>query len=240
MIQKIYNYFWSKDKYFIRNIRELLGFVPTNLFLFKQAFIHKGSNHNSNNRQISNERLEFLGDALLSTIIAEYLYKKYLHEDEGFLTKMRAKIVQRKTLNRVAEDLGLDIFLKQYNQLQLSDSMMGNALEALIGAIYIEKGYNFTRNFVVVRILQEHLDVHSLEKKDENFKSRLLEWCQKNGKVLEYELMEKYRQQKRDRFKVAVIVDEEVIANGSEFNKKGAEQIASKKAMVKLGLLKKM
>lgn len=236
MIQKIYNYFWSKDKYFIRNIREQLGFVPKNLFLFKQAFIHKSNQDPS--YQISNERLEFLGDAILSTIIAEYLFNKYIYEDEGFLTKMRAKIVQRKTLNKVGKDLGLDVFLKHYNQLKLSDSMLGNALEALLGAIYIEKGYSYTKNFVIDKILQDHLDIHSLEKKDENFKSRLLEWCQKHSKELEYELVEKYRHQKRDRFKVAVLVDGKIIAEASEFNKKGAEQLASQKAMNSLGLIK--
>ena len=126
MIQKIYNYFWSKDKYFIRDIRDLLGFTPKNLGLFKQAFIHKSNQEIEGVK--SNERLEFLGDALLSTITAEYLYKKYLYKDEGFLTKMRAKIVRRSMLNRVGYDLRLDIFLKQYNRVHLSDSMLGNAL----------------------------------------------------------------------------------------------------------------
>lgn len=236
MIQKIYNYFWSKDKHFIRDIRDLLGFTPRNLLLFKQAFIHKSNQEVRSEK--SNERLEFLGDALLSTIIAEYLFKKYLYRDEGFLTKMRAKIVRRSTLNDVGRDLGLDVFLKQYNQVALSNSMLGNALEALIGAVYMEKGYDYTRDFVIVRILQVHLDIADLEKKDENFKSRLLEWCQKYNKTLEYELIRKFRLQKRDRFQVAVVVDGRQISEASDFNKKGAEQIASQKAMDQLGLLR--
>lgn len=235
MIKKIYNYFWSRDKYFIRDIRDLLGFTPKNLLLFKQAFIHKSNQEFQNEK--SNERLEFLGDALLTTIIAEYLFKKYVYKDEGFLTKMRAKIVRRSTLNTVGYDLGLDIFLKQYNQVNLSDSMLGNALEALIGAIYMEKGYEYTRDFVVVRILQEHMDIEVLEKKDENFKSRLLEWCQKYNKSLEYELVKKFRFNKRDRFQVGVLVDGQRISEASDFNKKGAEQIASRKAMDTLGIL---
>jgi len=235
LIKKIYNYFWSRDKYFIRDIRDLLGFTPKNLLLFKQAFIHKSNQEFQNEK--SNERLEFLGDALLTTIIAEYLFKKYVYKDEGFLTKMRAKIVRRSTLNTVGYDLGLDIFLKQYNQVNLSDSMLGNALEALIGAIYMEKGYEYTRDFVVVRILQEHMDIEVLEKKDENFKSRLLEWCQKYNKSLEYELVKKFRFNKRDRFQVGVLVDGQRISEASDFNKKGAEQIASRKAMDTLGIL---
>ncbi|MBY5957607.1 ribonuclease III [Membranicola marinus] len=213
----------------------MLGFTPKNLLLFKQAFIHKSNQEFENEK--SNERLEFLGDALLSTIIADFLFKKYLYKDEGFLTKMRAKIVRRSTLNKVGYDLGLDIFLKQYNQVHLSDSMLGNALEALIGAIYMERGYDYTRHFVVSRILQENLDIEVLEKKDENFKSRLLEYCQKHNKSLEYELLRKFRADKRDRFQVGVVVDGQRISEASEFNKKGAEQIASRKAMARLGLL---
>lgn len=235
MIKKIYNYFWSRDKYFIRDLRHLLGFTPKNILLFKQAFIHKSNQAFQNEK--SNERLEFLGDALISTIIADFLFKRYLYKDEGFLTKMRAKIVRRSTLNAVGYDLGLDIFLKQYNQVHLSDSMLGNALEALIGAIYMERGYEYTRSFVVSRILQEHLDIEVLEKKDENFKSRLLEYCQKHNKSLEYELLRKFRFDKRDRFQVGVLVDGQRISEASEFNKKGAEQIASRKAMDTLGLL---
>lgn len=235
MIRKIYNYFWSSDKYFIRDLRELLGFTPRNLHLFKQAFIHR-SNQDFQSEK-SNERLEFLGDALLSTITAEYLFKKYPYKDEGFLTKMRAKIVRRSTLNEIGYDLRLDVFLKQYNQVVLSESMLGNALEALIGAIYLEKGYQHTRNFIIARILQEHLDIVALEHKDENFKSRLLEWCQKHDKSLEYELLRKFRSNKRDRFEVCVLVDGIRISEASEYNKKGAEQIASQKAMMTLGLL---
>ena len=235
MIQKIYNYYWSKDRHFIRDIRELLGFTPSNLLLFKQAFIHRSNQEFQSEK--SNERLEFLGDALLSTITAEFLFKKYPYKDEGFLTKMRAKIVRRRTLNAVGYDLRLDVFLKQYNQLALSDSMLGNALEALIGAIYLEKGYAQTRDFIISKILQEHLDMGILERKDENFKSRLLEWCQKHDKSLEYELLRKFRSNKRDRFEVCVLVDGIRISEASEYNKKGAEQIASQKAMVSLGLL---
>ena len=121
-----------------------------------------------------NERLEYLGDSILSTIVAEYLFKKYPTQDEGFLTKMRSKIVKRKTLNQLANQMGLDTILSDYSQGRLSNSMLGNAFEALIGAIYLEKGYIKTKSYVVNEILLKNLDIHILESKDDNFKSRLL------------------------------------------------------------------
>ena len=128
-----------------------------------------------------NERLEYLGDSVLSTIVAEYLFKKYPTQDEGFLTKMRSKIVKRKTLNQLANQMGLDMILSDYSQGKLSNSMLGNAFEALIGAIYLEKGYIKTKSYVVNEILLKNLDIHILESEDDNVKSRLLEWGEKNN-----------------------------------------------------------
>jgi len=124
----------------------------------------------------NNERLEYLGDAVLSTIVAEYLYKKYPGKDEGFLTKMRSKIVKRKTLNAVAERMGIDIILTEYSQGKMSKSMLGNAFEALVGALYIEYGYDRTRDYIISKILMRLLDIHDLENNDDNYKSQLLEW----------------------------------------------------------------
>jgi len=203
--------------------------------LFQQAFFHKSNHHNTKaNKGIkfNNERLEYLGDAILSTIVAEYLFKKYPSSNEGFLTKMRAKIVKRKTLNLIGDKMGLDVILIEYNNnTRLSKSMMGNALEALVGAVYLEKGYDATKLFVISRILREYLDVHELEKRDDNFKSRLLEWCQKNGKDISYEVIDYYKMDKRDRFKVAVLVDGDQVAEAEDYNKKSAEQSASQLAL---------
>ena len=121
--------------------------------------------NNEGKSKPSNERLEYLGDAVLSTIVAEYLFKKYPNKDEGFLTKMRSKIVKRKTLNDIADQMGLDIILSNYSQGRLSHSMMGNALEALLGAIYIEFGYKKTKQYVIKNILMKFLDIHQLERK---------------------------------------------------------------------------
>jgi ribonuclease-3 len=184
----------------------------------------------------NNERLEYLGDAILSTIVAEYLFKKYPNKDEGFLTKMRSKIVKRKTLNNIADQMGLDVILSDYSQGRLSKSMLGNALEALVGALYMEFGYKGTKNYVITKILIKYLDFEELESTDDNYKSVLLEHCQKNGKSVSYKLLGKYKMDKRDRFKVAVMVEGDVVATAEDFNKKAAEQTASKKALTSMNI----
>ncbi len=179
----------------------------------------------------NNERLEYLGDSILSTIVAEYLYKKYPGRNEGFLTKMRSKIVKRKTLNKVAESMGIDMILTKYTQGKMSYSMLGNAFEAMIGALYIEYGYEKTRNYVISKILIKYLDMHELETSDDNYKSQLLEWGQKEGRLISYKLLSKYKHDKRDRFKIAVYLDGKEISIADDYNKKSAEQIASNRAL---------
>lgn len=201
--------------------------------LFQQAFYHKSNNQKARTKgsRYNNERLEYLGDAILSTVVAEYLFKKYPNSDEGFLTKMRAKIVKRKTLNYIGDQMGLDMLLSEYNKTRLSKSMLGNALEALVGAVYLEKGYDSTKRFIIGKILRAYLDIHALEMSDDNFKSQLLEWCQKNGKEIAYEVLDRFKVDKRDRFKVAVLIDGNAMAQAEDFNKKSAEQSASQKAL---------
>jgi ribonuclease-3 len=132
--------------------------------------------------------------------------------------------------------MGLDVILAEYNHTRLSQAMLGNAFEALIGAIYLELGYHRTRKFIIARILRKYVDVHQLETYDDNYKSQLLEWSQKNGKLVTYKLIAKYKFEKRDRFKIAVLIDGEKIATADDFNKKSAEQIASEKAISALGI----
>lgn len=133
--------------------------------------------------------------------------------------------------------MGLDEIMTIMNKTHISKSMLGNALEALIGAIYLENGYTYTRRFIVVKLLRKFLNIHELELLDDNFKSQLLEWCQKNGKEITYELVSKYKSDKRDRFRIAVMVEGQAIAEAEDYNKKNAEQIASEKAMLKMGIL---
>lgn len=234
---RFYNYYFSKDKHFARRLYAILGFTPANLAIFRLAFYHKSTSTEKLYAIQSNERLEYLGDALLGTIVAEYLFKKYPNSNEGFLTKMRSKIVKRNSLNTIADKMGLDVFLAEYNKTRLSRSMLGNALEALIGAVYLEVGYRRTRNYVINKILRGYLNIHELESFDDNYKSQLLEYCQKNGQTVQYKMITKYKYEKRDRFKVAVLIDGKKIATADDFNKKSAEQIASEKAMQSLGIL---
>ncbi len=234
---RFYNYYLSPDKNLAKRLKALLGFTPFNLNLFKLAFYHKSASGEKPYAIQSNERLEYLGDAVLGTIVAEYLFKKYPNSDEGFLTKMRSKIVKRKSLNKIADKMGLDVLLSEFNSTRLSRSMLGNALEALVGAIYLEAGYPKTKRYVINKILRGYLDIHELETFDDNYKSQLLEWCQKNGQTVAYKMLAKYKFEKRDRFKVAVMIDGNKIATADDFNKKSAEQTASEKAMHTLGII---
>lgn len=133
--------------------------------------------------------------------------------------------------------MGLDLILTEFNQTRLSRSMLGNAVEALVGAVYLERGYDGTKHYIIRRILHNYVDIHELESFDDNYKSQLLEHCQKNGQTVSYKLMARYKFEKRDRFKVAVLVDGEKLATADDFNKKSAEQTASERAMQKLGIL---
>lgn len=230
-IRKIYNLYWSKDRDFARKLQSVIGFVPKKLPLFKMAFYHKSMNNERDSEDHNNERLEYLGDAILSTVVAEYLFKKYPNQDEGFLTKMRSKIVKRNTMNTIADKMGLDMILAMYSHGKMSKSMMGNALEALIGAIYLEFGYRKTKNYIIRTMLRKYLDIHELEQKDDNYKSQLLEWSQKHNKDIKFELKARYKFEKRDKFVVAVVLEGNEIAIAEDFNKKSAEQEASKKSI---------
>ncbi len=236
-IFRLYNRYFSPDRDFAGKIRTLIGFTPVNMGIFKLAFSHKSTASDKAYAAQNNERLEYLGDAVLGTIVAEYLFQKYPNSNEGFLTKMRSKIVKRKALNKIGDKMGLDVLLQEYNQMRLSRSMLGNAVEALVGAIYLEKGYEGTRQFVVQKMLRSYINIHELESYDDNFKSQLLEWCQKNNQTISYKLLARYKLEKRDRFKVAVLVNGERVATADDFNKKAAEQTASEKAMLQLGII---
>lgn len=236
LIRETYNYYFSSDKLLAQRLRQVLGFTPKKLNLYKLAFYHKSMNDELTQNNQHNERLEYLGDSILSSIVAEYLFKKYPYQDEGFLTKMRSKIVKRKTLNDLASQMGLDMILSEYSQGRLSSSMLGNAFEALIGAIYLEKGFTGTKSYVIKEILLKHLDMYSLEISDDNFKSKILEWGQKNSVNVDYKLITKYKMDKRDKFKVAVVVDGKEVAIADDYSKKSAEQSASKQALKKLNI----
>lgn len=233
-VRRFYNLHISTDRALARKLKSILGYSPIRLKLYRLAFYHKSMNGETDEYSQNNERLEYLGDSILSTIVAEYLFKKYPAQNEGFLTKMRSKIVKRQTLNLIAEKMGIDMILMDYSQGRMSNSMLGNALEALVGAIYLERGYKGTRDYVINEILRKFIDIHELENLDDNFKSQLLEWCQKNGKAVDYKVLSKFKHNKRDRFKIGVYIEGDEVTTAEDYNKKSAEQLASKMAMRKL------
>ena len=181
----------------------------------------------------SNERLEFLGDAILGAIIAEYLFKKYPYKPEGFLTELRSRIVRRETMNNVAVRMGLNK-LVQYNQNDrgLSRShIFGNALEALIGAVYLDRGFAITRTFVLNQLVKAYIDLDTMESTDTNYKNQLLSWAQKNGHTMSFDTLEEKQEGTRKLFIVGIVVNGDVMAKGSGFNKKEAGQVAAQNAL---------
>lgn len=245
MLRKFYNFYLSSDKVFTRELTKVLGFVPSYLHFYKRAFTHKSLHLTKKSRQesfdpysnLNNERLEFLGDAILDAVMAEFLFKKYPLQDEGFLTQMRSKMVNRRTLNKISADMGLDFFLKQRGTSNISQTMMGNTFEAFLGAVYLDAGYFVTRKFIIQRILKRYVDVHELEQVNDNYKSLLLEYCQKNQKVVSYEILEHSRTpSNKEKFKIAVLLDGLQVSVAEDFNKKSAEQTASKFALSYLGI----
>lgn len=186
----------------------------------------------------NNERLEFLGDAILGSIIAEYLFKKYPYQSEGYLTELRSRIVRRETLNNVAVRMGLQK-LVQYNQSDrgLSRShIFGNALEALIGAVYLDQGFAKTRSFIFGQIIKPYIDIETLESTDTNYKNKLLSWAQRTNKNIIFDTIDEKLEGARKIFTLAIVLDGETIATGSGYNKKEAGQVAAQKAIEKLGI----
>ncbi len=212
----------------------MLGFVPGNLSLYRLAFRHKSVAQNiKKGVKNSNERLEFLGDAVLGSVVAEVLFKLYPYEDEGFLTELRSKIVNRVNLNQLARKLGFEQLIQYDNRMVNSarqGSLLGDAFEALIGAVYLDKGYDFTRNFLITHIIKPHIDIHTLEQTETNFKSKLIEWCQRHGKDITFELIENGDGESNKLFTIQASIDGEVMGQGKEFNKKNAEKLAAEKA----------
>lgn len=218
----------------------MLGFVPGNLSLYRLAFRHKSVAQNvKKGVKNSNERLEFLGDAVLGSVVAEVLFKLYPYEDEGFLTELRSKIVNRVNLNQLARKLGFEQLIQYDNRMVNSSrqgSLLGDAFEALIGAVYLDKGYDFTKSFLINHIIKSHIDIHRLEQTETNFKSKLIEWCQRHGKDITFELIENQEGESNKLFTVQASIDGEIMGQGKEFNKKNAEKLAAEKACEALAI----
>ncbi|MBS1917594.1 MAG: ribonuclease III [Bacteroidetes bacterium] len=220
-----------------KQLRNVLGFTPGKAVLYKTALTHRSLKEGSDE---NNERLEYLGDAILSAIIADFLFKKYPYKEEGFLTEMRSKMVNRNQLNEIALKMGvkkISYFNKFDGSLKMSQ-IFGNTLEAIVGAIYLDKGFDKTRQWVIERIIQPYLFLDDLENLEINHKNKLYGWANKNGKNLEFETIDERMESGRRLFTVAAVVDGEQLAQGKAYNKKDASQIAAQGAIDKLGLNK--
>lgn len=222
-------YFLLSDKSKQKTLKSILGFYPRNAILYDQAFTHKSIvNEQQESEKVSNERLEFLGDAILGSIVAEYFFQKFPFEDEGFLTKIRSKLVSRNFLNQLSIDIGLDSFLETSANLNRSRSIYGDAFEALIGAIYLDKGYENCKKFVVDKIIKDYVDVDKLLATETNFKSKLIEFTQ--GKKTSYKFATSGVQDKDlTYFKCELSVGGTIVSTGEGNSKKRAEQEAAKK-----------
>lgn len=233
LAQKI-KLFSSPRKEFYLFIKDLTGFYPGKLKLYDIAFIHRSASiTDSQGNLVNNERLEYLGDAILGAIIADFLYNRFPQEDEGFLTKMRSKLVNRGFLTSLTFEMGLNVFIESNTKSTLDKShIYGDVLEALIGALYLDKDYQSVKYFVTKRIISKYVNLNEIEQVDKNFKSQLIEWCQKNKREVKFDTIEENGDFGRQpNFIATVEIDGEQIGKGFGSSKKEAQQNAARETL---------
>lgn len=219
------------------SIYKIVGFYPENVQLYEQAFLHKSSSIEAGDgKWVNNERMEFLGDAVLDAIVADIVYQYFKNKREGFLTNTRSKIVQRETLNRVAVQIGLDKMVVYSAKVSSHNNhMYGNALEALIGAIYLDQGYDVCYRFIENVIIKKYINLDTIARKEVNFKSSLIEWSQKNKLEIKFELIESFTDNDGNPvFQTGIILSDVQIGVGIGYSKKESQQNAAKMAIKKL------
>lgn len=224
---------FSKEKELFVFCRNMLGFYPSDIELYKLAFVHRSMSIKSRKGWINNERLEFLGDSILDCIVADVLYNSFPKRREGFLTATRSKIVQRESLNRVGERLGLPQVVRWSQKTQSHNSyIFGNAVEALVGAVYLDKGYDRCYKFVKERILDAYFDLRNVVKTEKNFKSHLIEWSQKYHIPVEYDTSDaQYDEENSPVFHTVVKLSGIEVGRGTGYSKKESHQKASQNAL---------
>ena len=228
---------FRKDKEPYLCFYKMLGFYPRNIEIYQQALLHKSSSIKAGKgRLLNNERLEFLGDAILDAIVADIVYKRFEGKREGFLTNTRSKIVQRETLNRVAVEIGLDKLIKYTTRQSSHNSYMcGNAFEALIGAIYLDRGYRACKKFMEERIINQYLNLEKISRKEVNFKSKLIEWSQKNKFCVEFNLIEQSLDSDQNPiFETQITVENIPAGTGKGYSKKESQQEAAHATLTKI------
>lgn len=228
---------FRKDKESYFRFYRILGFYPQNIHLYEQALLHKSTAVRSDEgRLLNNERLEFLGDAILDAIVADIVYDHFNGKREGFLTNTRSKIVQRETLNKLAVEIGLDKLIKYSTRSSSHNSYMyGNAFEAFIGAIYLDQGYERCKQFLEEKIIGPFIDLDKLSRKEVNFKSKLIEWSQKNKMEVSFELIEQFLDKESNPvFQTEVRIEGIPAGTGSGYSKKESQQNAAQMALKKI------
>ena len=230
-ISKIVHSFSEEDQQFYNELKKLLNFSPRNISNYRKAFTHRSIQLvDVEGNPMNYERLEFLGDSILGSVIAAYLYKKVPAASEGYLTQMRSKIVSREHLNELGKELNLIRFVKSnIDQTNAGDNIHGNIFEALIGAIYLDKGYNICERFIFRNVIISHVDIEKLEGKITSYKGLIIEWCQKHKKKYNFETYEDTGNELIKHFSVKVSIDGVQVAKGRATSKKKAEELAAKR-----------
>jgi ribonuclease-3 len=240
IVLKLFKKSTPEEKKLILAIKAIVGSTPRNIKLYSLAILHSStSDKDDKGFRPSNERLEYLGDAILGAIVADYLFKKYPFKDEGFMTEIRSRIVNRESLNNLGKKLGLNVIIQidsQKKGMYTHKSLYGDALEAIVGAVYLDRGYRYCRKFVINKLIEPNFNIDQLIKTNTNYKSQLIEWAQKLSKNITFESKEIQEQGKYREFEVTVFVDSELLATGHGPNKKKAEQSASRKLLETLGV----
>lgn len=214
-------------------IHNIFGFYPGNIVLYELAFTHKSMSAKIlSGVTVSNERLEYLGDAVLSSVVAEYLFRKFPTKQEGFLTEMRSRIVSRASLNKLSQKFGFEekiSYVKSHDSHGKFRCIGGNAFEAFTGALFLDKGYDFTYKIIVDNVIKLHLDIDNIEKNEVNFKSKILEWSQKHKHHIDYKIVNTKGESYDKLYEIQVFIDNKAYAKASDYSIKGAEQLASEK-----------
>lgn len=225
----------KQDEIFFGEIQAIIGFKPSKLMHYKKAFTHSSiKKTTSTGKPLNYERLEYLGDAILSAVIAYYLFKKIPLGTEGNLTQMRSKIVSREHLNEIGKDLGLiSLVFSNVPKGNFGEDIHGNIFESLLGAVFLDKGYKYCERFIYRIVVEPYVDVERLEGKITSYKSVLIEWCQKTKKHIHYDVYEDTGNDTLKHFSVKLLLDDELVAKGRATSKKKAEEIASKRAFYK-------
>lgn len=226
---------WGADREYYRAFKRMFGHTPDNIELYKLALVHRSASVKvEGGESINNERLEFLGDAVLEGIVSDYLFIEYPHESEGFLTKTRSKIVSRQSLNALAEKLGIDKMVVYNSSGNAAHKhLFGDCFEALVGALYLDKGYDVVNRIIINRLLPEYMDLDSVPTAETDFKSRLIEWCQKSKRTIEFHT-ESDGEVRPPAFVSRVLVDDLKMGSGRGSTKKEAEQQAARTACMLL------